>query len=468
MLSALSSVAGTGGRFATTVMIAHALSPEAYGQFVFLQWVIDLLNMLCGFGLPGLMTRFLPELSLGRSASVRGAPRAIAMASLASTFLSNAAFLAYVSLDPRFAGLNPLILALWCLSTTVIGFLYAALQGIFRYGSVMVANLIFAVAGPALTYALVHGHSATEAALALTLAMGAAIAGALLTSSWSSSPQAPAVRRYPPSSRTLATYAFNLWITGLIGGLVWSRGEFGVLRMQVDNSQIAIYSAALTLCGLINQGVGLLTGALTPHLVRRWNSGRTEEVSEVLRVITQATIICAAGAAIVIICFGRTLLPLAFGSKYLAAYPIACLLAAAGIAICASPAYAILQIETNAGFGFVLNIVNLLTLIVLGVILTPMMGVLGAAIGRVASQMTFPFAAFWRLRRVHGMADLYWRLLCGWASTTLVVSLTALAFWRYSPNLVASLVIAPVVFGATVCLARMSVRSSLFAILKLQ
>src|SRR5690606_32028530 len=55
----------------------------------------------------------------------------------------------------------------------------------------------------------------------------------------------------------IRTYALNIWITALLWALVWSRGEYPIVRTMIGDDGIATYAAAMTLFGGAIQAVML-------------------------------------------------------------------------------------------------------------------------------------------------------------------------------------------------------------------
>lgn len=465
--SALSTIAGTGVRFLVTIMLARTLAPEAYGQFVFLQWVIDLSALLFSFGLPGTMTRFLPQLISGGGGAAT--IRRLLAASAASILFSLCVFLVYARLDHRVSDLPFWWLGLWCVLSVTQTFLYAGLQGLFRYDAVMAGNLAFAAVAPIAALLVVERGSPVTGAIAMALAFGAAISAAV--AAWRFLPartRPPSPAHKPIGAKALWTYGASLWASSLLAGLVWSRGELGVLRLQADNSHIAIYAAALTLTGLIAQGTGLLTGAITPHLVRRWSSEDPKEVEELLLGITQLTFFAASGLSLVLIGFGRIIVPLLFGQPYADMYPVLCLLAASGISVACGCAHLVLQIETNARFGLFTDVMGLVLLLAIGAALVPFFGISGVAVGRAISQIAVAAATFWQLRRLPALVDASNRILLMWLTLLAINGVTALAFWLLDPGLVASLVTIPLIILAATFAGQRIIGANMIALLRMR
>ncbi|MBI1330339.1 MAG: oligosaccharide flippase family protein [Alphaproteobacteria bacterium] len=396
--SAAASIATVGGRLLTTVLLTHTLPQASYGQFVYLQWVIEISTLVCAFGLPGVMTRFLPQLSAAADLFQARLLRWLAWATAGALILTVAAFTAYVQFDREFGDLNILLLALWCLSATGLAFLSAALQGLFRYDASTVGNIAFAAVSLALILAWRTELTVSTAALAMTMGYAAGIISAGLMLVLRKNNDKAADETLAPAPRSILVYAGSIWITALISSLVWSRGEFAILRIETTAAEIALYSAALTLTGAITQAANLLTGALMPHLARRWAQGAHDELRAILNGTAMATLASTSLMAIGLIGLGDYVIGPLFSAKYLAAYPVLCLLAIAATAISSGAANAVLQIETDGTFAVKSNILGLVVLFGLSFAFTPLMGIMGTAIARACSQAAVGIYSMYRLR----------------------------------------------------------------------
>jgi O-antigen/teichoic acid export membrane protein len=438
-------------------MLARKLAPDAYGQFVFIQFVIDLIGLLCSFGIPGVLTRFLPQLSQSGAEGSKPLLRALAGLCLAAMVLGASALVIYRTLDPHFVRANLSILTIWCVLSLALTFVYAGLQGIFRYDSVLAGNLAYAAAAPAAVSLLVGSGSVTNAAGAMTLALGASALVALLTLKLRPGRTPSSSAQASPAMKDVAAYGMNVWVTGLIVGLVWSRGEFAILRSFANDSAIGIYAVAITLTGLVTQGAGLFTGALTPYLVRQWAAGDSAELRNTLIRVTSILLMAGSAAAAVLIGFGTYLIQLVFGPEYADAHQLLYILSIGGVAIVSGPASLLLQIQSNARFGLFTNAAALVLLLLISACLTPSLGTSGAAVGRATSQIMVAGIAFWQLGKLQGLGDPARRLLLAWLAISCALGCLALFVSSASPGLAAT----TLAVLATLCLALWSTQRML-------
>lgn len=431
MFSALGAVAGTGGRLVVTALIARKLAPDIYGQFVFTQFLIDFIALICSFGVPGVLTRFLPQLSNVRPDESRAPLEFLRISAAASLLLSTMLALGYGLITKDFVATDIALIGTWCLLNTTLTFVLASFQGILRFDCALVANLTYAVAAPVAVTLLFTNDSLDAAVSAVTSALAVTLAAALLT--WRLRPRGPPTGMMSSgvAVRDMVSYGFNVWLTGLIVGLVWSRGEFAILRGFAQDEQIGLYAVAITLSGMITQGAGLFTGALAPHLVRHSSDAQSTQLIHILKSITSLLLVVVTTAAALLIGLGQLFIIAIFGHAYLDAYVVLCTLALGAVAIVSGPASLLLQIKSNARFGLWTNALALVVLLTVSAILTPAIGLLGAAAARALSQGLVAAIACWQLSR--------WRVLADTARRTLYA---CLAVWCALSALMATVLLA--------------------------
>jgi len=419
--SAAASIVGTASRLLLTVILARALVPADYGRFVFIQWVIDLSFQLASLGITGSLVRFLPELVRGRGlGGSRGAFWLVAAAA-SSVGVGLTLFLVYLQFDPSRAVAPMALMAAWFLGAVVTQILFAAMQGLFRYDAVMAGNLGFGLCAPVLALLWLRTPSVSAAIASVTLAWTVAIVAALAVALLRKGSRRPPAASVPPPARQIVSYGLNLWILALLANLVWSRGEFGILRFHASDHDIAVYAAALSMTGAINQGCALLTGALTPHLARSWAAGEIARVETILRTTTSITLFCAAGLALLLTGFGLELAGTVLGHAYTTSYPVMCVLAVAAVSIASGSVNTLMQIITNGRFGLRINLVALVVLLGVSAALSPFVGIMGAAIARALAQMVTAIATFRKLRSVPSLRQVSHEALRALCAVLLVV-----------------------------------------------
>jgi O-antigen/teichoic acid export membrane protein len=430
-LSAVSSVVAVGGRAVVTILLARGLAPTIYGEFVFLQWLIELFSLICSFGLAGSMTRFFPGLSKAQSPSHSRVLGYFGRLVAISIALSTALFAAYLAYSQALDAYGYAVFIAWSIVSASSGFLGSALQGFFRYDAATVGNAVSVTVAALL--AISFPPSLIHAALVMTLSYAAGIAASLGLLKLCPKPQRLSLSSTPPDLSAITTYAANVWLTALISGLVWSRGEFAILKLYVQSREIALYSTALSLSGTISQGAGLLTGALTPHMAGHSIHGETHHLETILQGVTQAVLMFTSAVAILLIATGSDIIPALLGAAYRGSYDVLCLLAVSTVSISSGCANTLLQIETSGRFGRNSNALALAVLLIASAMLTPFIGIMGGAIARLAAQMTVALYIFWRLSRIGSFRAVAERLFRAFIFTMTIVVLFYL-FVKYGSD----------------------------------
>ena len=115
---------------------------------------------------------------------------------------------------------------------------------------------------------------------------------------------------------SLKKFGLNVWITSLVGALVWSRGEMALVQSMLGVKDVAMYAVAVTLVGLAVQGTMLLTGAIGPHLTQMWGAGKLQEAQTLCRFFTNILTLSAAILSVFLILFGTELVFFAYGVQF--------------------------------------------------------------------------------------------------------------------------------------------------------
>lgn len=464
---ALSALVTVGSRIALTALLARTLGPPAYGDLMFSQWVMEMLLLVAGLGTPAVLTRFLPVLRGRDDAGARQLRRWLGRAAALAVLLCLAGFVAWLAIahPPHAAGADPLrlpcALLFLCASYLAVSFSTPLLQGLLRYDAALYGSLAGAIAAPLLVLALVRPGNVADAAIALgaSFALNAGVSLLWLRRRKGSATDAGREEAVP--LRDVVGYATNSWAAGLVSGMVWMRGELGVLKLQASSTAIAFYSGALTLAGAVTQLASLVTNALLPHLVTARQQGDTARVMEMLRTTTQAALLLTTVSAFVLLTFSETLATLLLGPGFEPSAPIAEVLAIASVSIASGSAATLLQVETNGRFALFSNAVALVVLLALSLALTPLVGVLGAAVARCLAQVCVAELIYRRLGALDGFEAVARRLARAQrlAIAMLVVTWAAGALWGHDvraalgvglPCLALALVLVPRIVGVPI------------------
>ncbi len=398
-LAATAAIVVAGSRFALSAIAARRLSLTDFGQFAYAIWLVDIAFLACSLGATGAVGRYAAEFHADAPQLAAFMHRwrrwAVGLPLLAGLVAVAGAEASGLPLDTTSFALVALWAAMqgrWAMQT-------AALTGSQRFdmilranllaGAVMVAGMIFLpvdTVGLPLVLALMV---ATAAVGALTGAsqvrsLGAGVVAVLSADQW----------------RMIRIYALNIWLTALLWALVWSRGEFPIVRAYLGDEGVAAYAAAMTLFGGAVQAVMLGVGGVAPQLTRFWGEGRVELALDTARKVMDFQLLACGFAAMTLICFGPELMSLAFGDRYRSGAGMLAILGVGLVAMTLSSQNHVLQIATDARFNRDTSILGVAVLMVLAAGLTPLLGTDGAAFARASTMGLLAgvsvFVARWR------------------------------------------------------------------------
>jgi O-antigen/teichoic acid export membrane protein len=460
-LNGAATVLLVSGRLVTAAILARKLGPEPYGQFVLVQWVIDTLFLVCSFGMPGLMTRFLPVIS-ATSTGVQPKHLAVIFSAASGICVLCAAGLTLVLqwLEGIKAGVA-LGLIFWCVANVASALMISFMQARFRYDAILSTQAVVAVVSSALAFFWVREASVADGALALAIASTLGLVVAFVHVLWKERPTRTVQKETEITRANIFTYGANVWITTLVAGLVWSRTEIAILRSSVGDEGIAIYSIAILMTGTIVQGVNLLLGAIAPHLTRIWAGGDWAGTIAVTSALTRLPLLLGAAGAAMLIGWGDILIDITFGEQYANSYLSMVIISAAALGVCSGCVNQILQLETDAQFSRNAQLLGLAILLLASAVLSPALGLAGGAIGRSISQVTLSALPFLLLVHRKGDPRITLLFLEYLACTVIIGLLGALAYVYGAPRTAASIAI--VVFGSAFVLqAIQAVRQNTF------
>lgn len=372
---------------AIVVILARRLGPESFGVFVFVQWLIEMTFMVFSGGLTGVATRFFPQ-SAGKEADeLPGFNRWFFRAGLLAVLLTSffAALAVYLFSDLHTSA-DVAAITFWASASSFLALLGSRAQGLFQYKRFAASSAIFVIAVLTLL-TLLQGRSEI---LEVSLIMGASnlAAGVFL---------AITMRNEGAISRTgtlakihseqIFKYGTNAWVTSIAASLVWSRGELPFVKGYLGETAVGYYSVGLTISGIINQGIGLLTGALWPQIARAWDNGNRNELAQFAMVMTNLLMLVAGGSAGFVICFAPHIITLLFGEGYLRSSKLVVILALGALSLTSGCAHLVIQAATNGKFARDVTIAGGVALYIAAFGLIPRFGIEGAAAARSVTQI---------------------------------------------------------------------------------
>lgn len=405
--SAAAAIVLTGGRFLLTVYLANKLGVSEFGKFAFSQWLVDMVFLSLAFGLPGSGSRFFAEFRT-QSANLLAferwfLPRSLVVVVAVAVASPLVALAFNGEVDLKFA----LLQAGWSASAAVWALLLARAQGLQQFKRVAMSNGVYVVI--ALTGCALLPKEGVHVTSAMLLVMIATLAAALTT--WLPLPMSESKRASEGTDlnlRMLKIFGMNIWITSLVGALVWSRGELVIVRSELGVSDVAIYSIALSLVGIATQGLMLLTGPLGPHLTQMWGAGKHEEAINLCRRITDMLMLTAGILSIFLMAFAPELIRFTFGPTYAEAKVSLAILGLGTIGLASAAANHLLQIKTNGVFARNANFIGAFGLFAAAIPMVNAVGIDGAAMSRVFIQISVGVMTLYFAHRLVSVNSVNW------------------------------------------------------------
>lgn len=396
-------------RFILAAILARTLPQDVFGQYAYGQWLVDLSFLLCSLGVTSAASRYVAEYrhdpALLSAFIRRWQPFAVGLPVLASCGLLVAAWLS----EMKLTSLGLTMLAAWTLTSGFWAMQTSALIGMQRFDLIFKANLVSALI--MLVGALFlplgsdpHRIFGLMAVACLSGSIIGLIASNQLTRGGSQTSGGI-------DWRGVRGYAFNMWFSALVASLVWSRGEFPVVKSMLGDSAVAHYAAALAIFGAAVQAIMLAVGGVGPHLTSLWGQGKVNEAIDLGRDIMDLQLALCGIGSLGVIFFGAEMISIAFSEAYRdAAGPLSTLCLGL-LSFAVSSQSHLLQIKTNARFNRNSIVVGLAFLYALAFILIPQYGLTGAAVARVSAMFLIGVITLWFAVRHLGKGSVSWRNL---------------------------------------------------------
>ncbi len=404
--SALAAASGSGSRLLAGIAVARLLGPEANGEVALAFWVTELFVLIFSLGLPGTINRFLAlRLGQGDAPAASGITKSILKVGF---LLCALAFLAAYFCIGHFSTLSPTAEMTVAISFLIItqlssGICQAILNGLhaFRaYAMITMVSSIFLIIGQVIGTQHWGTDGAIYGALASYVIGAALLLRAVVKSGvWGSE----GAITHSGIDGTFLAYARDAWLAGLISAVVWGRAELFFLGEFSTKTEAGYFVAGLVFSSLIIQTVNLITGALLPHLSNLIGRGCLARVESDYRQLT----VFIALVTFPITLGGIALMPdimlLVLGSDYIGAVPAARCLMATGLLACASVGSSVIYGHGDAHIIRNWSVVGAILLVACCLVLTPMLGALGAASARFFVQASMIGVGFYLVSSRYGI-----------------------------------------------------------------
>jgi O-antigen/teichoic acid export membrane protein len=408
-LSAIAGVSTTVGGFLSSIVVARLLGVEGMGVFAFSVWLVMVAVMLADVGVPGCLTRYLPELH------ARGEYRAaeeltglmlrrffIALLVVVLGFFVYAAWLVdssggygweITAANYRVAPLFWTLVGISCLAQALAACLYGYLKGAQDFA--MQARLAVASMAFQLVTTLVGALT-----LGITGALLGAIAGSVVPAIFIGRIVATGKTVNAELRRRATRFAWESWGSYLVTAFAWSRMEIFFLERSWGSHAVGLFTVGLTMANIASRGPLLLTGALLPYLSHQQGVGDKQKAHEAyataMRLIASLVFPACLGAAAI----APALMPALYGQDFAASVPSTIVLvSAAALSAIASVTFTYMFAMERTRFVFAIGCIGAVLCIVSGLTLVPAFGAIAAASARAAIQALVAAASVWYVSR---------------------------------------------------------------------
>jgi len=298
------------------------LGPDGVGQLAYILWLIEVVNVLCSFGLPNCLTRYVAELN-GRCEAIQ-----------ASVFA-------------RWLFLRYLILAL--VGSIVVGVLFGHSSQHTNQRPLLPVLMLYSIvrslqvlnqadlAGKQRFDLLARINVAATVSLILGVVIGTRFFGVLgsvcgYTAGASLSAAYTVVMFRRPTAnhgvsvelrRRATRFSYDTWLAMVVSVFIWSRMEVFFLERYWDNREVGMFTIGLTFASLIRQTIELFTGAFTAHFTQLMGAGDHETIRRqyvcTIKLMALVVFPLAFGGAAIM----PVIIPLVFGRAFVPAVPCA-------------------------------------------------------------------------------------------------------------------------------------------------
>lgn len=373
----------------SSVLLARNLGPENYGIYAFVLSAITVLSLPSKAGLPTLLIRETAKnqlheewglmrglLMLSSKWALGYSILAIGLATIAVLWFSGA------ELDYQD---QAFLWALWLLPLIGLEAVRSGtLRGLRCVARAQVPELFIR---PMAIIVLVGGTLLLGAELTSLMAIQFNLVGAfaafLLGTYFLS-------RTFPESAaKAKPIYTVKPWLASffplsLFVGLRMLDSQMSILLLGLlgTNEEVGLFRVAATGATLVAFGLVAVNIAMAPHIARLYSAGEMKSLQSIILMSTRAVAALSFLVAFVFFVWGEEIIALVFGEEYKAAWMALVVLCLGQlINVCAGPVGQVLNMTGNDKSTIIGASLALVANLILAVMLIPLFGLTGAAVG---------------------------------------------------------------------------------------
>ena len=349
--SAASAVLMTATRFLMSIYIARNLDVNAFGRFVYFQWVVDLGFLVFSFGMAGVVSRYIPQyrndpkiltfvLKMWKISSIIfpliGAFFSILFLKYSGYTIEQNEFICYLIL---------------CYANGVMAMSQSAMVGMQRFDIIFNSNLIFSVLISLGLVAVFYIGDRSVESIYLAIAMSCAFAAfGGFREIWNWTLKSDFSQIDGVIKKEIINYALNVWISALLWNLVWSRGEVLAIKHFLNDKAVAQYSVALTLYGGGVSILMLLVGGIAPQITKYIGERDVNEAVRLCRFAMDIQLMACGIGGLIFVWLSNEIVQFTYGNNYSESTDILNLLSIGLPAFALASHNHFIQVITNAKF----------------------------------------------------------------------------------------------------------------------
>lgn len=389
--------------FVGNAVTARLLGPDNLGVFAYVVWCVTVASVVAALGIDVVQQRFIANLrAAGRNDEANGLIGSATRMSMLAVVVGCVLLFGYLYWFGRgpTEGLTPTSRTM----VVVVALLWFAC---WRLGDVYLFNL----RGEQQFGQLARLSAVSAVMKVATMALGAwifgipgALAGYIAGSILPASRVFQLLRNKPGVSpslkRDVMKFALANWILGLLGSLVFGRTQVVFLEHYSGLAAVGLFAAAVTIAEMAVQLPPLLLSALLPRFSEQHGMGAEDNMRRLYRMMTALMALVIVPLCLGLAAIAPVLIPLIFGSDFTDAVAASSvLLVAAAISSLGVTTVYFLQSVAKTGLLLISNGLGLVGTIVLGFLVIPSEGLMGAAWSRGVVQVGVVLIETWYVTR---------------------------------------------------------------------
>ncbi|WP_396925491.1 lipopolysaccharide biosynthesis protein [Mycolicibacterium sp.] len=389
--------------FVGNAIIARILGPDKLGIFAYVVWCVTVASVVAALGIDVVQQRFIPNLRAeGKNDEANGLIGATTRTSMLAIVVGGVALFGYLYWPGKGVtqGLSETT-RISVVAVALVWFVCWRLGDLYLFnlrGEQQFGQLARLSAQSALIKVATMGIGAWL--FGIPGALAGYIAGSILPASRVFKLLRNKASVNPELKSEVIKFALGSWGVGVIGSLVFGRTQVIFLEHYTGLGAVGLFAAAVTIAEMAVQLPPLLLSALLPRFSEQHGLGAQDHMRHLYRTMTSLMALVIVPLCLGLAAIAPVLIPLIFGTDFADAVPASSvLLVAAAISSLGVTTLYFLQSVGKTTLLLITNGIGLIGTIVLGFLLIPSEGLMGAAWSRGVVQVAVVLIETWYVTR---------------------------------------------------------------------